>query len=78
MSNDGVATLQQFIKRQIPKLVPERKVRFLVGWVEPIDNVGFRTSTQPTKIKHLPGHGLKGRNPTKLIRLVFVPPLTND
>jgi hypothetical protein len=29
------------------------KSLFSVGWVDPIDYVGFRTSTQPTKSDHL-------------------------
>ena len=46
------------------QLVPERKPRFLVGWVEPLDFVGFRASTQPTKINQLKELNLLGRNPT--------------
>jgi hypothetical protein len=44
--------------------VSERKPRFLVGWVEPLNFVGFRASTQPTKINHLEELNLSGRNPT--------------
>ncbi len=48
----------------ISYIVPERKPRFLVGWVEPLDFVGFRASTQPTKINQLKELNLLGRNPT--------------
>ena len=44
-------------------ILPERKPRFLVGWVEPLNFVGFRASTQPTKINHLEELNLSGRNP---------------
>jgi len=54
--------------------VPVRKVRFLVGWVEPRLRRGYvglsagftscRTSTQPTKIKQIPKYGFSKRNPT--------------
>jgi hypothetical protein len=45
-------------------LVSERKPQFLVSWVEPLNFVGFRASTQPTKINHLEELNLSGRNPT--------------
>jgi len=48
-----------------------------------VDDVGFRTSTQPAKIKHLHNLSLRGRNPTtretgfsfnnELIRRTFDP-----
>ena len=76
MMSNTIIFLETWIKRHY--LVLERKVRFLVGWVEPafLCWVSLR-STQPTKTIVYPDKNPK-RNPTNYSRMISAQLLINN